>query len=182
MRNLKVITSSIFLVLVCAGSVTAQNSAVTIAPMQMRGWMPVVEVKLNGQGPFAFMIDTGAGMQADIDTSVAQRLNLQPRGRAINGDPSGENDREVATLTIDSIMIGGGVAKGTRARRTGEGVVEFRNVTAIVRPHKITKDYPEVDGILGPQTRAALAEYQSAQGLEPTGTVDEPTLETLGMV
>ena len=39
----------------------------------------------------------------------------------------------------------------------------------------------EVDGILGPQTRAALAEYQSAQGLEPTGAVDEPTLETLGM-
>src|SRR5205823_7328600 len=148
MRNLKVITSSIFLVLVCAGSVTAQNSAVTIAPMQMRGWMPVVEVKLNGQGPFAFMIDTGSGMQADIDTSVVQRLNLQPSGRAINSDPSGENDREVATLTIDSIMIGG-VAKGTRARRTGEGVVEFRNVTAIVRPHKITKDYPDVDGILG---------------------------------
>jgi len=40
----------------------------------------------------------------------------------------------------------------------------------------------DVDGILGPQTRAALAEYQSAQGLEPTGAVDEPTLETLGMV
>ena len=40
----------------------------------------------------------------------------------------------------------------------------------------------EIDGILGPQTRAALAEYQSAQGLEPTGAVDEPTLETLGMV
>jgi hypothetical protein len=39
----------------------------------------------------------------------------------------------------------------------------------------------DVDGILGPQTRAALAEYQSAQGLEPTGLVDEPTLETLGM-
>src|SRR5437764_5559327 len=148
MRNRKVVTSSIFLVLVCAGSITAQNSVV-LAPMQMRGWMPVVEVKLNGQGPFAFMIDTGSGMQADIDTSVAERLNLQPSGRAINGDPSGENDREVATLTIDSITFGGGVAKGTRARRTGEGVVEFRNVTAIVRPHKITKDYPEVDGILG---------------------------------
>jgi Putative peptidoglycan binding domain len=39
----------------------------------------------------------------------------------------------------------------------------------------------EIDGVLGPQTRAALAEYQSAQGLEPTGLVDEPTLETLGM-
>jgi hypothetical protein len=39
----------------------------------------------------------------------------------------------------------------------------------------------DIDGVLGPQTRAALAEYQTAQGLEPTGTVDEPTLETLGM-
>lgn len=39
----------------------------------------------------------------------------------------------------------------------------------------------EVDGVLGPQTRAALAEYQSAQGIEPTGAIDEPTLETLGM-
>jgi putative peptidoglycan binding protein len=39
----------------------------------------------------------------------------------------------------------------------------------------------DIDGILGPQTRAALAEFQSAQGLEPTGAVDEPTLETLGM-
>jgi hypothetical protein len=139
---------SIALLIACAASAAAQNSAVAAAPMQMRGWMPVVEVKLNGQGPFAFMIDTGAGMQADIDTSVAERLNLQPTGRAINGDPSGENDREVATVTIDSIMIGG-VAKGTRARRTGEGVIEFRNVTAIVRLHKITKDYPDVDGILG---------------------------------
>lgn len=39
----------------------------------------------------------------------------------------------------------------------------------------------EIDGVLGPQTRAALAEYQSAQGIEPTGLVDEPTLETLGL-
>jgi hypothetical protein len=39
----------------------------------------------------------------------------------------------------------------------------------------------EIDGILGPQTRAALADYQSAQGLEPTGAVDEPTLDSLGM-
>ena len=39
----------------------------------------------------------------------------------------------------------------------------------------------EVDGVLGPQTRAALADYQSAQGLEPTGAIDEPTVEALGI-
>lgn len=37
----------------------------------------------------------------------------------------------------------------------------------------------EVDGVLGPQTRSALAEYQSANGMEPTGAIDEPTLESL---
>jgi hypothetical protein len=100
----------------------------------MRGWMPVVQVKLNGQGPFAFMIDTGAGMQADIDPSVAARLKLPLNGRAINGDPSGQNDREVATATIESLTI---------------GKADFRNVTAVVRPQRITKDYPDVDGILG---------------------------------
>jgi hypothetical protein len=39
----------------------------------------------------------------------------------------------------------------------------------------------EVDGLLGPLTRAALADYQQAQGLETTAAMDEPTLESLGM-
>jgi hypothetical protein len=40
----------------------------------------------------------------------------------------------------------------------------------------------EVDGALGPLTRAALARYQESQGFEPTGAIDEPTLESLNMV
>jgi hypothetical protein len=38
-----------------------------------------------------------------------------------------------------------------------------------------------VDGMLGPLTRAALAQYQSDHGLYPTSAIDQPTLETLGM-
>src|SRR2546423_6297153 len=134
MRNPSRITFLIIFLAACVVSAAAQNSTEAVAPMKMRGLMPVVQVKLNGQGPFVFTIDTGAGMQADIDTSVAERLKLQPSGRAINGDPSGENDREVETATINSIAFSG---------------AEFRNVTAVVRPQRITKDYPDVDGILG---------------------------------
>ena len=39
----------------------------------------------------------------------------------------------------------------------------------------------EVDGLLGPETRAALANYQQAHGLYTTEAIDEPTLESLGM-
>jgi hypothetical protein len=39
----------------------------------------------------------------------------------------------------------------------------------------------EVDGLLGPMTREALAAYQADQGLTATAAIDEPTLESLGM-
>jgi hypothetical protein len=133
MRILKLITP-VFVLLLLAGPLMAQNSAVGTAPMTFRGLMPVVEARLNGQGPFFFMIDTGAGMQADIDPSVLDRLKLQANGRVLNGDPSRENDRQVETARIDSVTLGG---------------AEFRNVIAVVRPQKITSDYPDVDGILG---------------------------------
>ena len=39
----------------------------------------------------------------------------------------------------------------------------------------------EVDGLVGPLTQEALVAYQSSLGLEPTGAIDQPTLEALGM-
>jgi len=38
-----------------------------------------------------------------------------------------------------------------------------------------------VDGLIGPQTHAALAAYQRDHGLAVTAAVDEPTLVTLGL-
>jgi hypothetical protein len=39
-----------------------------------------------------------------------------------------------------------------------------------------------IDGILGPQTREAIAEFQADHGLAVTSAIDEPTLSTLGLV
>ena len=134
MRNLKVLTVSLALFFACVVSVPAQSSSVAVAPMHFRGLIPVIEVKLNGQGPFVFAIDTGGGMQADIDPSIAKQLKLETLGRVRGGDPSGLNDRELETTRIASLAFGG---------------AEFRNVTAVIRPQRITQDYPNVDGILG---------------------------------
>ena len=39
----------------------------------------------------------------------------------------------------------------------------------------------EMDGLIGPMTREALANYQRDHGLYETASVDQPTLESLGM-
>lgn len=39
----------------------------------------------------------------------------------------------------------------------------------------------EVDGLLGPLTRQALADYQSSHGLYVTETIDRPTLDSIGL-
>lgn len=39
----------------------------------------------------------------------------------------------------------------------------------------------DVDGLIGPLTRAALADYQRDHGLYETAAIDQPTLESLGM-
>jgi Putative peptidoglycan binding domain len=39
----------------------------------------------------------------------------------------------------------------------------------------------EVDGLLGPLTREALAAYQADNGLTATAAIDEPTLDSLGL-
>ncbi|HEU5313382.1 MAG TPA: peptidoglycan-binding domain-containing protein, partial [Candidatus Udaeobacter sp.] len=39
----------------------------------------------------------------------------------------------------------------------------------------------DVDGLLGPLTRTAIADYQRDNGLYMTSAIDQPTLESLGM-
>jgi|SRR5215469_12462378 len=39
----------------------------------------------------------------------------------------------------------------------------------------------DVDGLIGPLTRAALVDYQRDHGLYETAAIDQPTLESLGM-
>jgi Aspartyl protease len=128
--------SWIFMITVLfAGSMrgAAQLQTVATVPITFQGPMPVVEVTLNGQGPFRFTIDTGAALQVDIDSALAAKLNLQSSGKIRGGDPSGRNAQEFDTVAIDSIRLGG---------------LEFRNLTAVSRARRVGPR-PEAEGILG---------------------------------
>jgi hypothetical protein len=51
------------ILLACVLRAAARDLAVATVPMTFQGPMPVVEVMINGKGPFRFTIDTGAQMK-----------------------------------------------------------------------------------------------------------------------
>jgi len=112
----------------------AQGLNSATVPMTFQGPMPVVEVMINGKGPFHFTIDTGAQMQASVDSSIIGQLNLKPNGQVRGGDPSGRDPIVFDTVLLDSLSLGG---------------VVFRDVTAISRQPRTGPTFPGVDGILG---------------------------------
>ena len=75
----------------------------TVVPVDFDGDV-VVEAKLNGQGPFAFILDTGGH---DILTpGVAAELGLKPVGAGASGG-SGEGTLPEQYVRVDRLDIGG---------------------------------------------------------------------------
>ncbi len=69
--------------------------------------MPVIELMVNGKGPFLFVFDTGAEGGPRLDSSLMEKLGLKPSGQMQEGDPSGRSPRMAATVKLDSLEVGG---------------------------------------------------------------------------
>jgi hypothetical protein len=134
MSTAKKVALMVLLMFTCALPISAQSSPVADLPMLLRGTQPAVEVMINGKGPFLFAIDTGGGLQADIDTALVNQLKLPVNGKTSVSDPSGKNAREFDTVQVNSIALGG---------------AEFRGITAVARDQRMGPNLPKVDGILG---------------------------------
>lgn len=112
-------------------SLKAQTNAVEL-PMKFRDGEPIVEVMVNGKGPFLFAIDTGGQGDLRADTSLVEKLGLKKVGEVIIGDPSGKNNQTADVVGIDSIKLGN---------------LEFRNLEASTRDYN-RRPGMKVDGIL----------------------------------
>jgi Bacterial protein of unknown function (DUF937)/Putative peptidoglycan binding domain len=63
---------------------------------------------------------------------------------------------------------------------TGEPSKAGEDIRQVQQALKNQGQYPgPIDGIMGPRTRRALRDFQKANGLEQTGTVDEATMQKL---
>lgn len=103
-------------------------------PLRMEGGMPVIEVMVNGQGPFLFGLDTGAQGSSRIDTSLVEKLQLKASGKVQATDGSGRSPQTVETVKLDSVAIGN---------------LRFADVTAGSRNFKNSPRPLKIDGIVG---------------------------------
>ncbi len=95
-----------------APSIVEVPPAGVTLPMQDFGGRPVVEVRINGKGPYLFILDTGANITV-VDQKLAQELSLDP-AEGVRADSGGGGAAPkivtVNTLNLEGATIGGFMA------------------------------------------------------------------------
>src|SRR6185503_7143481 len=119
--------------------------------------LPTIELKINGQGPFLFLIDTGAG-QLVLDPVLADSLGC-PRFGEFEGTFGGGKKRAVTLSRVASIGLGEATFHDVPA-----GLVDCSRFSAVAMGRRVW-------GILGThvfmRTRATLDYPGGALVLEP---------------
>ncbi|HEV2852605.1 MAG TPA: retropepsin-like aspartic protease [Thermoanaerobaculia bacterium] len=138
----------------------------------------VVEVRVDGKGPYRFLLDTGAAGGGRVSKSLAGSLGLQTVGQAIGGDPTGQNRQTVDIVEVGSLAIGEAVLSGVKL-----GVRDFPKGPAGAEPGYdgilgiglfqellLTLDYPRQrvrieKGELPPADGKEILEYEDPRGV-----------------
>jgi len=89
-------------VAVCAGAARASDVALTLTP---RGF-PVVEIAINGEGPFPMVLDTGAGLTT-VTTALKDELKLIKIGRMPQPLQLAGGAEPVDIYTLGFVALGG---------------------------------------------------------------------------
>lgn len=147
--------------LIAASFLSAAHAADRVElPMRQRGAQPMVDVMVNGRGPFRFAIDTGGQGKARADVKLVEKLKLAKVGEARAGDPSGKNLVTLDIVRMDSLKI---------------GTLEFKDVDAPSRDYNRGPS-EAIDGVLGFQLFAEhllTLDYANKKVIIETGALGE---------
>lgn len=177
-----------FFVLACAFAQTPQDEpAVTPPPegVEISGGpvelpldasapRPTIRMKLNGQGPFEFVLDTGASVFL-LNDDLTKELGLPVVGKGAVGDPTNPSAIPVDWVRIEKLEIGGVTVSGVTANswdrpmdmRQGRGRGVFG--TALLEGLLVSFDYPRSrlvieEGALQPGGEGVVLPWKMTDG------------------
>ncbi len=136
-------------------------------PMDLVGGRPAIEATVNGNGPFLFIVDTGAGGMI-LDANLAEELELTPTGRTRIGDPARPDAIEASTFELERVAIGGTTFEGLAALAIDNRILgDARGIIGlpVLQDAIVTIDFPEERLVL---SRGALSPHDGsvAYGLD----------------
>ena len=102
-------------------------------PMRMVNRRPLVDVRINGGGPYTFLIDTGGSGTARADKSLVDKLKLEVVGEARGSAGMGGQAVPMPIVRYATLEIGGAI---------------FKDVDAASRDYNEGRD-TRIDGIIG---------------------------------
>jgi len=154
------------------------------APLRIEKGRPLVDVMVNGKGPFPFVLDTGAGGTV-LEGDLVQELGLTTVGEVQIGDPIHPHGLAAKQVKIDRLAIGGLALSdltataiensGFREHLGARGVLGMPLFSELL----LTIDYP------GAQVRIARGELPGPDGKEILSFRHEHTIRvpiTVGAV
>lgn len=109
------------------GSAAAQTTQ-----MEILYGKPYVDVQVNGQGPFRFVVDTGTGADAIVTPALVDRLALHTVGKTRLTDPSKQGEQRAPMVELERLQVAG---------------VDFAQVAAV--NHKLPGEDDTCMGLLG---------------------------------
>lgn len=130
------------LIVALALTVSSTGEAPHEAPFDLSSGRPVVEILINGEGPFPFIFDTGAH-GAMIRTSLVEELGLQPTGRQSVTSPAGGDPIEVDATSLARIELAGAEALDVPSIIIDFGAPEQMASVGVIGPD-IFSDYGRV--------------------------------------
>ena len=141
------------------------------APMSVVQDQPSVDVRVAGQGPFRFLIDTGAAGAGRISAELVERLGLKEAGEVLVGDPSGRNAATRSLVRVPELTFAGRSWKDLDMLVAGDdaeipgiaGILGFAMFGDVL----LTLDYP------GKQVRLQSGALPPADGREVLEFVSE---------
>lgn len=153
--------------------------------MEVTQGLPVIDVMMNGRGPFKFAVDTGASGQVHVSAALQVKLGLVQVGEARAADGSGQNVRHVPLVAIDGIAIGNAVFHKVTGAVTSprNGVIDGVIGMGLLRDYLLTLNYPRKafmleQGALPPADGKHVFDYQPGRSIiipVKVGDVEIPT-------
>lgn len=159
------------------GKVTIPATAVVL-PIKSNGLhMPIVEVTVNGSGPYRFALDTCTAHGGAINSDVAEKLGAKAVGMVMVSDGTGKNPSPRKIYSLSKLGVGGIQFEDVRMiehkmNTVPDAAKDRRNIVGVLgfglwKELLLTIDYPKVEVTLsqGQLAKEGSVPFRSGNGV-----------------